>query len=63
MGFTVCRNCEKRYPACHDTCESYLEEKQKNAEIKNHIKNDRLSEDFAIGQVIKRKIEFQKKSR
>ena len=32
-----CYKCEERYPACHDTCEKYLERKAKDAERKKQI--------------------------
>ena len=39
MGIiTVCKNCSNRYPACHDYCPAYLEQKAKYANYKKSSK-------------------------
>ena len=32
-----CKNCKDRHSACHDTCDKYIDFKNKNAEIRNRI--------------------------
>lgn len=40
----TCRDCEERYPACHDYCEKYQTAKKKRSEeIQEIRKNKRLS--------------------
>ena len=38
MRITVCRDCKERYPACHDYCEKYKEQKQSELDA---LKSDR----------------------
>lgn len=32
-----CKDCEDRYPACHDTCEKYQKAKEESEERKQRI--------------------------
>lgn len=42
-----CRGCEKRYPGCHDHCESYQEAQAEWLKFKREIKkNKRLHKEF-----------------
>ena len=48
MEFTIskgiagcCRNCENRYPACHDHCEKYINARQKWDEERQHIRESK----------------------
>ena len=36
-GIRCCQNCENRYPACHDHCKTYQNEKADYEEMKSHI--------------------------
>ena len=33
----VCKDCEDRYPACHDSCEKYKEAKERLQEQKDLV--------------------------
>ena len=35
----TCRDCQERYPACHDTCEKYLKAKEEYEAQKAMIKS------------------------
>ena len=37
----VCFECQDRYPACHDTCEKYVEAKAEYEERKAKVKTER----------------------
>lgn len=37
LKITVCRDCTGRYPACHDSCPKYLEQKAKRRDEGNKI--------------------------
>ncbi len=41
MSFERCRKCEKRLPACQDSCEYYKAEKERIAEKKNVIESNK----------------------
>lgn len=44
---STCRGCEKRYPGCHDHCESYQEAQAEWLKFKREIKkNKRLHKEF-----------------
>ena len=32
MNITCCHHCTERHPACHDSCEKYIHEKEKRDE-------------------------------
>lgn len=34
MMITCCKNCDERYPACHDSCQRYIKEKTENLEAR-----------------------------
>ena len=37
----ICKDCTKRYPACHDTCPyGYREEKERDSELKKARNED-----------------------
>ena len=44
-SYTCCKNCDHRYPKCHDECKDYLEIKAKNDELRENVrrKNDSYS--------------------
>lgn len=59
MNIKCCKDCEFRYPACHDKCEIYRAEKQK-MEAGKKAKQEQVFVDSAIIQAkarIKAKIE------
>ena len=41
LTVTPCKNCKKRYLACHDDCEIYAkwQEKERDCQMKNRINN------------------------
>jgi hypothetical protein len=39
-----CRDCKDRYPACHDTCEKYLEAKKEHEEYVQTVLENRNRE-------------------
>ena len=41
MSFERCRKCEKRLPACQDSCEYYKQEKERIAEKKSVIESNK----------------------
>lgn len=58
-----CMGCEDRYPACHDSCETYLQQVASDEDIK---KKKRLESEFnvcakALSYERKRKWQKQKK--
>jgi hypothetical protein len=38
---TCCKDCDKRYPGCHDYCETYLDEKEKHDKLREKIRKDK----------------------
>lgn len=42
---TCCKDCEKRYPGCHDYCEDYLDEKEQDEKLKAKIRKEKQAED------------------
>lgn len=46
-----CRYCEKRHPACHDTCEDYQAEKACHDERKKTIRKNKHAEADYVGFV------------
>lgn len=38
---SACYECQDRHPACHDTCERYIEEKAKHEERRQQIRSAR----------------------
>lgn len=38
-NITCCKNCTKRHPCCHDTCEEYQKQKTELAESKSRAKH------------------------
>ncbi len=41
---TVCKDCEERYPACHDHCEKYKNAKTEYENIKRLVRKERKKE-------------------
>lgn len=39
-----CYGCEKRYPACHDTCEKYKQSKEEYEEYKRSVYKSKENE-------------------
>lgn len=37
MKITECKDCKERYPGCHDVCDRYGREKEKNLQVKQLI--------------------------
>lgn len=37
-SITCCKDCQKRYPGCHDHCETFIEESKEWQEKKDFIK-------------------------
>jgi hypothetical protein len=61
-----CYQCKDRHPACHDTCEIYLERKAKDAEHKKQITEGRrkagsLYDHYHYRSIVKSKREKRKK--
>ena len=44
LKITCCHECTERYPACHDSCPKYLEQKQQRMEEGSKIYNAKLVE-------------------
>lgn len=42
---STCKNCEERYPACHDSCPKYLQFKSELEAEKKIIYRERAKED------------------
>lgn len=38
LGIFTCKDCQSRYPGCHDKCEKYQEEKKKYEEAKEQLR-------------------------
>lgn len=41
----ACMGCKKRYPGCHDICEDYLRDKEKQDRINAKARKEREEED------------------
>lgn len=39
----VCKNCDRRYPGCHDNCEDYQQEKHERDVLNEKIRRERQS--------------------
>lgn len=46
-----CKGCTERYPACHDSCERYLEVKAKNQACEDNYRKGLEARDYTISQV------------
>lgn len=42
--YSCCKDCQERYPACHDYCERYQSIKRKNLEEHNKIMSKKIQE-------------------
>ena len=49
-----CKDCQKRYPACHDKCPDMLKAKKENAERKALERKNRENEHVATSYSIER---------
>ena len=52
---TCCKACTSRYRACHDTCNTYLTEKEQADTERTEIQNQHLKEVGYIAYVVSRK--------
>ena len=53
----TCLGCQDRYPACHDTCEKYLEAKasweNKKQIIRDARDESRVYDNYKLGRIIR----------
>ena len=40
----TCKDCPNRYPACHDHCRIYLDEKERKEQAKEEIRKNALQD-------------------
>ena len=53
MGkINCCRDCPNRYPACHDTCETYQEQKAEYLEMTRVIKKSKYKDAIVTSYTI-----------
>lgn len=62
MGkINCCRDCPNRYPACHDTCETYQEQKAEYLENKRFINRQKYKEDLIVSYTIRETVKNTRK--
>ncbi len=43
-----CQGCTKRYPGCHDVCEDYFEDTEKNNKKKEKIRKQKEDDERSL---------------
>lgn len=56
--YIVCKDCQERYPACHDKCEKYQAERAENLQEKEKYYKeailDIMADDYEIKKCMKK---------
>ena len=63
VTINCCYECDKRYPACHDSCEVYIAAKQKHEEKKAQIRKAKYHTDLVTGFTVDNVCKRTKKQR
>lgn len=58
-----CKSCTNRYPACHDSCSSYLHEKSLVEQYKSDLRKERMIDEYNIIRNETNKAYYAKKRR
>lgn len=46
---TCCKDCKKRFPGCHDYCETYLEEKEEHEQVRMKARREKDADNDFYG--------------